>query len=376
VRTLAVAPEGGGAPRILTAKLDRNVTHPMWSADGRVIRFEVEDDGVQRLAEVPAAGGAITSVLDGRQVVSAPSVGGAGHMAFLLSTPKAPNEVFAFEGGQPRALSHQNDAWLKEVELAPVVETRFHSRDGTEVHGFIALPPNAKAGEKPPAILFNHGGPQSQYENAFNIQFQILAAHGYAVIASNPRGGTGRGEAYAKAIYAAWGGVDVQDALAAVDDAVARGVVDPKRLGVGGWSYGGMLTNYVIASDTRFKAAISGASISNILAGYGTDQYIRDYETELGRPWEHPDVWMKISYPFLHNERVVTPTLFMNGDKDFNVPLQNTEQMFQALKSRGIETELIIYPGAFHGLTRPSFLKDRMERFLVWYDAHLKPKAS
>jgi dipeptidyl aminopeptidase/acylaminoacyl peptidase len=192
------------------------------------------------------------------------------------------------------------------------------------------------------------------------------------VISSNPRGGTGRGAAYAKAIYANWGTVDVRDALAAVDDAVARGVVDPKRLAVGGWSYGGMLTNYLIASDTRFKAAVSGASISNILAGYGTDQYIRDYEMELGKPWEHPDVWIRISYPFLHNERVVTPTLFMGGDKDFNVPLQNTEQMFQALKSRGIETELVIYPGQFHGLTRPSFLEDRMVRWLAWYDAHLK----
>ena len=118
---------------------------------------------------------------------------------------------------------------------------------------------------------------------------------------------------------------------------------------------------------------MSGASISNIMAGYGTDQYIRDYEIELGKPWEHPEVWARISYPFLHNERITTPTLFMVGDKDMNVPLLNSEQMYQALRSRGVDTGLVIYPGEFHGLRRPSFLKDRMERWLAWYDAHLKP---
>ena len=153
-----------------------------------------------------------------------------------------------------------------------------------------------------------------------------------------------------------------------MDDAVARGIADPARLYVGGWSYGGMLTNYLIASDTRFKAAVSGASIANILAGYGTDQYIRDYETELGTPWTNPGIWIKNSYPFYHNERIVTPTLFMAGDKDFNVPLLNSEQMYQALKSRNVPSGLIIYPGQFHGLKRPSFLKDRMERWLGWYD--------
>ena len=119
------------------------------------------------------------------------------------------------------------------------------------------------------------------------------------------------------------------------------------------------------------KAAVSGASISNVLAGYGTDQYIRDYETELGKPWENPQGWMKISYPFFHNEKIVTPTLFMSGDKDFNVPTLNSEQMYQALRSRNVDTQLIIYPGEFHGLKRPSFLKDRMQRWLGWYDAHL-----
>jgi dipeptidyl aminopeptidase/acylaminoacyl peptidase len=130
----------------------------------------------------------------------------------------------------------------------------------------------------------------------------------------------------------------------------------------------------VIAQDTRFKCAISGASISNILAGYGTDEYVRDYEAELGQPWKTTDTWMRISFPYLHADRIKTPVMFMGGDKDFNVPLLNVEQMYQAVKSQGIETQLIIYPGQFHGLTQPSDLKDRMARDIAWIDRHLKGK--
>jgi dipeptidyl aminopeptidase/acylaminoacyl peptidase len=135
-----------------------------------------------------------------------------------------------------------------------------------------------------------------------------------------------------------------------------------------------MLTNYVIAQDTRFKAACSGASTSNILAGYGTDQYIREYEAELGKPWTNPAAWMKVSFPFLHADRIVTPTLFLCGDKDFNVPLLNSEQMYQALRSLGLATQLVIYPGQFHDINKPSYQRDRLERYLGWYDKYLMPK--
>jgi dipeptidyl aminopeptidase/acylaminoacyl peptidase len=133
-----------------------------------------------------------------------------------------------------------------------------------------------------------------------------------------------------------------------------------------------MLTNYVIAQDRRFKAATSGASISNILAGYGTDEYVREYELELGRPWEHPELWTRVSFPFLHADRITTPTLFLAGEKDFNVPLLNSEQMYQSLRSLGVSTELIIYPGQFHGITKPSYVRDRYQRYLDWYAKYLK----
>jgi dipeptidyl aminopeptidase/acylaminoacyl peptidase len=133
-----------------------------------------------------------------------------------------------------------------------------------------------------------------------------------------------------------------------------------------------MLTNYVIAQDQRFKAATSGASTSNILAGYGTDMYVREYEGELGTPWTAASAYLKLSFPFLHAERIVTPTLFLCGEKDFNVPLLNSEQMYQALRSLGRDTKLVIYPGQNHVLKKSSYILDRVRRYLEWYDQHLK----
>ncbi|WP_160352695.1 S9 family peptidase [Sphingorhabdus profundilacus] len=370
VRKLAVIAATGGTPKILTAGLDRNVSQPVWSRDGKSLRFLVEDDGAERLSRVSVNGGSIQPILtERRDVLSIFQQG--DKTAILSSNAVSPPEVFALEGQNLRPLSKANDTLLEQLKLAPVEETRFKSSDGTEIHGFLVRPPAAALG-KVPTLLRIHGGPQSQFSASFSPEWQIFAANGYAVVAANPRGSTGRGQDFAKAIYAAWGSVDVQDVLAAVDDAVSRGVADPNRLGVGGWSYGGMLTNYTIASDRRFKAATSGASISNILAGYGTDQYIRDYEMELGKPWEKLETWMKVSYPFYQANRIVTPTLFLAGDKDFNVPLLNSEQMYQALQSQGIDTQLVIYPGQFHGLDRPSFIRDRMQRYLDWYSARLK----
>jgi dipeptidyl aminopeptidase/acylaminoacyl peptidase len=220
-------------------------------------------------------------------------------------------------------------------------------------------------------VLRIHGGPQGQYDLRFSFDLQLLAAHGYLVVAANPRGSTGRGEAFSSAIYAAWGKKDGDDVLAAVDYVMAQGLADPARLGVGGWSYGGILTNYVIARDTRFKVATSGASSANMLATYGTDQYARDYEMELGRPWEKTQTWLDLSDPFLHADRIKTPTLFLCGEKDFNVPLLNSEQMYQALKSLGLDTQLVIYPGQYHGIKRPSYKRDVLERYLAWYDKYL-----
>lgn len=372
VHKLAVVPSAGGTPKVLTPALDRNVMQPVWSADGKTIRFLVEDDRAQYLASVPSAGGPIQHVAGGRNVIFGHTATRAGREALLWGTPGALFEVYAYDGkSAPRQVSHQND-WMKGVTIGATNEASYRSKDGTEVHGYVIMPPGNANGRKLPALLSIHGGPVAQWDLSFDLSEQLFAAQGYAVIVPNPRGSSGRGEKYAAALYADWAGPAVPDVLASVDDAVKRGIADPNRLCVEGWSYGSILTNYVIASDTRFKCAISGAGISNILAGYGTDEYVRDYEAELGPPWKNTSVWLKNSFPFLHADRIKTPTLFMGGEKDFNVPLLNVEQMYQAVKSLGIESQLIIYPGQYHGLTQPSDLKDRMARDIDWLKKHLK----
>jgi dipeptidyl aminopeptidase/acylaminoacyl peptidase len=372
---LAVVPSAGGTARVLTATLDRNVLSPRWSADGSRIVFLLEDDRITQLASVPAQGGTVRPLTMGRRYVGDYSLGPDGKIAVLSSTPGAPEEVFALDGGELRPLSRQNDRWLSQIQLAPVEEISFKSGDGTAINGFLVRPVGYQSGTKVPTVLRIHGGPVYQFSNEFSFEWQLLAAQGFAVVAANPRGSSGRGEKFALGIWADWGNKDGEDVVAAVDYAVAQGVADPDRLGVGGWSYGGILTNQVIARDRRFKAAISGAGQSNALAGYGTDQYVREYEAELGKPWANTDTWIKVSYPFFHADRIVTPTLFMCGDKDFNVPLLNSEQMYQALRSLGRETQLVIYPGEYHEIRKPSYERDRLQRYLDWYGRHLEERS-
>jgi dipeptidyl aminopeptidase/acylaminoacyl peptidase len=357
---------------VLTGALDRNVLSPTFSPDGASVLFLLEDDRVYHLARVPAAGGEIERLVEGKRAIEDLSVGRDGRIALTSSTPRHPTEVFALEGRELRRLSAQNVAWLEQVRLAPVEEIAFRSRDGTPIHGFMVKPPGYREGTRYPTILRIHGGPVWQYFHDFaNLDWQVLAARGYVVLGVNPRGSSGLGEKFSTAIFAAWGEKDGDDVLAAVDHAVASGIADPARLGIGGWSYGGMLTNQVIARDRRFRAAISGAGQGNALAGYGTDMYALEYETELGTPWGNLDAWKRVSRPFLRADRIVTPTLFVCGQEDWNVPLVNSEQMYQALKSLGRTTELVIYPGESHAIERPSFVLDRMERYLAWYGEHL-----
>jgi dipeptidyl aminopeptidase/acylaminoacyl peptidase len=372
---IAMIPAAGGQARVLTAALDRNPISPTFSQDGSSVVFLLEDDRVVHLARVPASGGAIERLVEGRQAISDLSVSPQGKIAVLASTPTRPAEIFAVEGGRLRKITAQTDGWLAGLRLAPLEEIGFKSKDGTEIHGFMVKPPDYRPGQRYPTILRIHGGPVSQYQNDFdNTDWQLFAANGYVVIAANPRGSSGRGEKFSTAIWADWGNKDGQDVLAAVDYAVAQGLADPGRLGVGGWSYGGILTDQVIARDRRFKAAIIGAGIANALAGYGTDQYVREYEAELGTPWGNPEAWIRVSYPFLHADRIVTPTLFVCGEKDFNVPLLNSEQMYQALRSLGRETQLVIYPGEYHSIKKPSYRRDRLQRYLDWYGRYLGPE--
>lgn len=371
---LEVVPTGSGQPRILTAALDRGVAGPLlWASDSRALQFIVADDRATYVGKTPLAGGPVEKVTGGRRVVSGISRCDDGSFTLLAATANEPPEVHVFENGTLRRLSRQNDALMAELQLGTTEEFASQSKDGTEVHGLLVKPAAYTPGQKYPMLLLIHGGPNGQDEHSFSFERQFFAAHGYAVISVNYRGSSGRGSAFQKAIYADWGGKEVVDLLGAVDHIVAIGVADPNRLGIGGWSYGGILTDYTIATDARFKAAVSGASSALQLSMYGSDQYIVQYEHELGVPWKSKDLWIKLSYPFFQADRIKTPTLFLSGERDFNVPTIGVEQMYQALKSLGIDTQLIIYPGQFHGITTPSYVRDRLERYLAWYNKYLMP---
>jgi len=369
---LAIISSAGGEPRIITDGLDRDVYRPAWTADGGSLLMLLEDDRNQYLARVSVGGGNVERLSAPGAVVDDFDTGGGGRVALLMTTPEAPAEIFAFERASTRPLSSQNEEPLRGLALGSVSGIEFESADGTRVHGIVTRPPGLEAGRRYPTILLIHGGPTAQNGFEFDSSAQVLAGAGYVVVRPNYRGSSGRGREFARAIFADWGNLEVQDVLAAIDHVVEAGMADPERLGIGGWSYGGMTTNYTIAKDTRFRAAVSGASIANMLTGYGTDQYIRQYENELGKPWEEIDKYFKVSHPFLHADKIETPTLFLCGEKDFNVPLINSEQMYQALRSLGVETQLVIYPGQYHGLRKPSYRKDRHERYIAWFDRCLK----
>jgi dipeptidyl aminopeptidase/acylaminoacyl peptidase len=369
---LAIVPRDGSAPaRVLTEALDRPLSTVQFSADGKSVYALLSDDREQQLARVRVADGSVERVITGKRVVAGYSTAGQDRIAVLSSTPERSAEVFAWENGSLRQLSHQNDSLFSQLQLGTTEGVTSKSKDGTEVHGVLVRPANAPAG-KLPLILYIHGGPNGQDSYGFSFDREFFAANGYAVLSVNYRGSNGRGSAYQKAIFADWGDKEVVDLLGAVDEVVRSGVADGDRLGIGGWSYGGILTDYTIATTPRFKAAVSGAGSALQLSMYGTDQYITQYNQEIGPPWKSQDLWIKISYPFFHADRIKTPTLFMGGASDFNVPIIGGEQMYEALRSLGIPTQLVIYPGQFHGLTIPTYRKDRLERYLAWYDRWVK----
>ena len=375
---LAVSPStGGGKANVLTLDFDRSVRRPRFSSDGQDIYFAADDDGTVNLCRIAATGGAITRPIGGRETVGGFSIGKDDSIAATVSTIDRPDEVFflAKDAKEPTRLTKTNDALFAQLHLAQAKYAHFTSKDGSAIAGYIYTPVDYAAGKKVPTILVPHGGPVGQYSASFFHLAQLYAANGYAVLLPNPRGSSGYGEKFCAAIYADWGNKDYQDDMAIVDDAIKQGIADPEKLGVGGWSYGGISTDFIIAQTTRFKAAISGAGVALISSFWGHDHYQRDYVIELGYPWENQGVWDKIS-PFYRVKNITTPTLFMGGDIDWNVPILGSEQMYQAMKALGRTTELVVYPGEYHGFTVPSHLKDRLDRYVAWYAHYVKGEAT
>jgi dipeptidyl aminopeptidase/acylaminoacyl peptidase len=375
-QVLCIVNAEGGEPKLLSKNLDRPVSNPRWNKQGNTIAALVTDDCRRYIAGFDPSSGKMTTLVEGDRAFSTLEQHPNGQWITSMSDPQTPPEFYALENGGLRRLTKIQDEFVTSFQLASVQKITSTSKDGAKISNLL-FTPHGHDGKKMPAIFFIHGGPVGQDEFGFDLTRQMLAANGYAVVAVNYRGSNGRGLAHTRAIMADWGNKEVLDILGAADHLTTSGIIDGDRLGIGGWSYGGILTDYTIASDTRFKAACSGAGSALQLSLYGVDQYITQFENEIGSPWKdnNLDKYLKLSYPFLKADRIKTPTLFLTGEKDFNVPAIGSEQMYQALRSIGIPTGLIVYPGQFHGITTPSYQKDRLERYIGWYDQYLKKKS-
>lgn len=371
---IAIVSVAGGSPKIISAKVDRDFFSPQWSIDGKSIYTMMEDDRRRHVVSFDVASGSMKQITTGDNVFYSLAGGNGNRWVAVGGDPVTPFEVYGIEGNTAVRLTHVHDEFLKPLALASVEGFSSKSKDGTTVNGLLLWPAGKPKNQKLPLVLWIHGGPTSQDDFSFDLISQLHAANGYAVANVNYRGSNGRGMDYSRAIYADWGNKEVMDLTGAVDHLISTGRVDSDQLAVGGWSYGGILTDYMTAADTRFKAAASGAGSALWFSLYGTDQYTSQYETELGVPWKHADKWMELSSPFFNIEKVKTPTLYMVGEKDFNVPPLGSEQMYQALKSLGVPTEFVVYPNQFHGIRTPSYQVDRYTRYKDWFGKYLTSK--
>ena len=370
VSELVIKKIDDGTEKNLTRKIDRSVRGYTWSSDSKSIFALIEDDRSQHIQQLSIESDIVQSITKGNAVYSSIQSNDAGQVVALYSDPYTPEEVYCIDNGSPRRLTQEQDQFVKNFQLSHVTGFKAIAADRSEVSGILYLPDSTK--KKYPLILFIHGGPVAQDDYSFDESRQILAAAGFAVVAVNYRGSSGRGAAYARSIYADWGNKEVADIIACANHLIKTGIVDSNLMGIGGWSYGGILTNYTIAKDRRFKAAVSGAGSSFQFTMYGTDQYVMQYDEELGTPWENTKKWMELSYPFLNVKAIKTPTLFMASQNDFNVPVAGAEQMYQAFKHTGIPTGLVIYPNQNHGFSVPSYIIHRYNKHIEWFQKFLK----
>lgn len=362
---------GKGTARVLTKDYDRMVSSPDFSANGKSIYFTAEDRGNRPLMQADVRTGKLNVVTKGDTVVGSFDIGEHGKIATVQSSHHSPANVHVIKKGKSSRITKLNDALLDGVSLGKVERLTVAGYNDDPVESFVYYPADHKAGTAYPTIFLLHGGPVGQHDTSFDALGQLYAANGYIAVLPNPHGSSGYGEPFTFTLNRQWGVSDFADVDAVADHLVKVGISDGEKLGVGGWSYGGILTNYVITKSTRFKGAVSGASEVNHRANYGHDIYQNLWGVELGLPWEDIEAWESIN-PFNDLGKVTTPTLVMGGKEDWNVPILNSEQLYQVLKKRGIDTLLVVYPGESHGFSRPSFIRDRYNRYLDWYKKYVK----
>lgn len=368
---LAITDKNNGETKLLSLNYDRMISSPMFSNDGKSIFALASDRGNRPLIKFDLSNGDKENMTPGELSVRNYAIGNKDKIITLMSSHHSPFNFYLIKRNEIINLTNYNNAILKDTKLADVKRLIVPGWRNEPVESFIYYPPNYDNQKIYPTIFVLHGGPVSQHDTSFDEFAQLYAANGYIAVLPNPHGSSGYGQAYSYALNKKWGVPDFEDVDAIADYLVENGVSDPNKLGVGGWSYGGILTNYVITKSTRFSGAVSGASEVNHRANYGHDIYQNEWEVELGLPWVNIEDWEAIN-PFNDLGKVTTPTLVIGGQLDWNVPILNSEQLYQVLKRRGIDTKLVVYPGEYHGISRPSFVRDRYERFIDWFDQYVK----
>jgi len=363
-----------GVQNLTGASVDRPVFDYRWSKDGGLLAI-VEDGFHAKFIAFTAEG----ALKDAPAIPANPNAFGvsdSGEVAFSGQTATAPQELWLWDQkSTPKQISHLNDSW-KQYTLSAPAFYKYKSFDGLEIEAALLKPIGYDGKSKLPLIAVIHGGPTGAWQDSIETWGQLLAARGYAVFYPNIRGSSGYGQKFIEMNRGDWGGGDYRDVMAGVDDLIARGIADPEKLAIGGWSYGGYMSEWAITQTTRFKAAVSGAGLSNLISEYGTEQGPSYDEWFYGVPYEPEKVTGFLnSSPIVNLKNARTPTLILQGDADPVDPLGQSQELYRGLKRYGVETELVVYPREPHGFHEEKHLLDRLNRILAWYDKHLKERS-
>ena len=351
-------------PQNLTGgSTDRPVLSFQWMKDGRIAALF--QNGFH--SELDAAGEKKRKLVTADSLdVSQFAVSPAGTVAYVAESSAVLPELFV-EG---KVVSHFNDGFAG-VALRKAEIYTYQSFDGTPIEAALIRGADSVAGQPQPVMVLIHGGPAGAWRNRFDALTQLLAAHGYTVMLPNIRGSMGYGQKFLASNRGDWGGGDYQDVMAGVDDLVKRGIADPKRLGIGGWSYGGYMAEWAITQTDRFRFAISGAGMADLATEFGTEAHSAGDEWYYGVPYENPAGFQKSSpIAFIRNAR--TPTLILQGEADTTDPISQSQMLYRGLKRYGVPAEFVVYPREPHGLREPKHIADRYRRSLEWADKYLK----
>jgi len=375
--------DGSGQPINLTASWDLEPSNARWSPDSRFIYFTAEIGGETHLFRVaPAAGAKVEQITKGARRLGSLTIDKAfTTIAYTVGVHDRPADLYAadIDGTHERRLTDVNHDLVGQVSLNDAERLQWPSKDGTMIEGWLMPPADYRASGGPyPLIVFSHGGPHAATGYGFDFKKQLFAANGYFVLDTNFRSSTGYGDAFKWATWGEWGKKDGEDVIAGIDYVLKKYPIDPKRVGHTGHSYGGFMTNWLITQyPDRFAAAITGAGISNWVSDYGTADIYRTKETEFfGTPWDKAARDRMIHQsPLAYAGNVKTPTLFVHGEVDQRVPYEEGEQMYFALKRRGVPARMIRYEGQPHGIAGHWNNVHRMINELQWWETYLKPAA-